>query len=80
MAHDICARMAYKGISLQKAQDEVVQDKLVKMEASGGVVEIDKDANVAFSFNSLGMYRASINKAGDLVVKIFKQGKQGTKK
>jgi hypothetical protein len=28
----------------------------------------------------LGMYRASINKAGDLVVKIFKQDKQGTKK
>jgi beta-aspartyl-peptidase (threonine type) len=80
VAHDICARMAYKSISLQKAQDEVVQDKLVKMEASGGVVGVDKDANVAFSFNSLGMYRASINKAGDLVVKIFKQDKQGTKK
>jgi beta-aspartyl-peptidase (threonine type) len=73
VAHDICARMAYKGISLQQAQDEVVQDKLVEMDASGGVVGIDKDANVAFSFNSLGMYRASIDKRGDLVVKIFKQ-------
>ena len=73
VAHDICARMAYKGISLQLAQDEVIQDKLVKMGASGGVVGVDKDANVAFSFNSSGMYRASINRAGDLVVKIFKQ-------
>jgi beta-aspartyl-peptidase (threonine type) len=73
VAHDICARMAYKGISLQQAQDEVVQGKLVEMDASGGVVGIDKDANVAFSFNSLGMYRASIDKRGDLVVKIFKQ-------
>ena len=73
VAHDICARMAYKGISLQKAQDEVVQNKLVKMGASGGVVGVDKDANVAFSFNSLGMYRASINKHGELVVKIFKE-------
>ena len=73
VAHDICARMAYKGIPLQQAQDEVVQEKLVKMDASGGVVGVDKDANVAFSFNSLGMYRASINKQGELVVKIFKE-------
>ena len=73
VAHDICARMAYKGISLQQAQDEVVQGKLVKMEASGGVIGVDKDANVAFSFNSLGMYRASINQHGDLLVQIFKR-------
>jgi isoaspartyl peptidase/L-asparaginase-like protein (Ntn-hydrolase superfamily) len=64
---------------MQQAQDEVVQDKLVKMEASGGVVGVDKDANVAFSFNSLGMYLTSINKAGDLVIKIFNQDEQGLK-
>ena len=72
VAHDICARMEYKGISLQKAQDEVVQEKLVKMNGSGGVIGVDKDANVAFSFNSLGMYRASINKDGVRQIKIFK--------
>ena len=72
VAHDICARMEYKGISLQQAQDEVVQDKLVKMNGSGGVIGVDKDANVAFSFNSLGMYRASINKDGVRQIKIFK--------
>jgi beta-aspartyl-peptidase (threonine type) len=72
VAHDICARMEYKGISLQQAQDEVVQEKLVKMNGSGGVIGVDKDANVAFSFNSLGMYRASINKDGVRQIKIFK--------
>ena len=72
VAHDICARMEYKGISLQQAQDEVVQDKLVKMNGSGGVIGVDKDANVSFSFNSLGMYRASINKDGVRQIKIFK--------
>ena len=72
VAHDICARMEYKGISLQQAQDEVVQGKLVKMNGSGGVIGVDKDANVAFSFNSLGMYRASINKDGVRQIKIFK--------
>ena len=72
VAHDICARMEYKGVSLQQAQDEVVQGKLVKMNGSGGVIGVDKDANVAFSFNSLGMYRASINKDGVRQIKIFK--------
>ena len=43
------------------------------MGASGGVIDVDKDANVAFSFNSLGMYRPSISKYGDLVIQIFKQ-------
>jgi len=71
VAHDICARMEYKGVSLQQAQDEVVQGKLVKMNGSGGVIGVDKDANVAFSFNSLGMYRASIDKGGVRQIKIF---------
>ena len=72
VAHDICARMAYTGITLQSAQDQVIQDKLVKMNASGGVIGIDKDANIALSFNTTGMYRASIDKRGKILVKIFK--------
>ena len=72
VASDICARLAYKRLSLQQAADEVVMDKLVEMGGSGGVVGVDKEANVAFSFNSSGMYRASIDKHGTLVVQIFK--------
>ena len=72
VAHDVCARMEYKGVSLQQAQDEVVQGKLVKMNGSGGVIGVDKDANIAFSFISLGMYRASFNKDGVRQIKIFK--------
>ena len=73
VAHDICARVAYKGLSLQQAADEVVMDKLVSMEATGGVIGVDNEANVAFSFNSAGMYRASIDKRGEIQVMIFKQ-------
>jgi beta-aspartyl-peptidase (threonine type) len=73
VAHDICARVAYKGISLQAAQDEVVQIKLVNMNASGGVIGVDKDANIAFSFNSLGMYRAGIDKHNKAFVQIFQR-------
>ncbi|MFP6805606.1 MAG: isoaspartyl peptidase/L-asparaginase [Pseudomonadales bacterium] len=72
VAHDICARAMYKGISLQEAADEVVMEELVNMKGEGGVVAIDPQANVVFSFNSEGMYRAAVHKNGELEVEIFK--------
>ncbi len=72
VAHDICARVMYKGIALQQAADEVVLIKLKNMHAEGGVIGIDPQANVVFSFNSTGMYRAAIDKDGELEVLIFK--------
>lgn len=73
VAHDICARVAYKGISLQQAADEVIMGKLVEMGADGGIIGIDTDGNIVFSFNSAGMYRAAIDTSGNLEVAIFKQ-------
>jgi len=57
VAHDIAARMEYKGISLQEAADEVVMDKLVEKGGSGGIISVDNVGNVALVFNSEGMYR-----------------------
>lgn len=71
VAHDICARVLYKGVSLQKAADEVILDKLVDMGADGGIIGLDTEANVVFSFNSEGMYRAAIDRDGNLTVQIF---------
>jgi beta-aspartyl-peptidase (threonine type) len=72
VAHDICARASYKGISLQQGADEVILDKLVKMKGEGGIIGIDPQGNVVFSFNSEGMYRAAIDATGTLTVAIFK--------
>lgn len=72
VAHDICARVRYKGISLQRGADEVIMDKLVKMRGEGGVIGIDPQGNVVFSFNTKGMYRAAIDVTGTLTVAIFK--------
>jgi beta-aspartyl-peptidase (threonine type) len=72
VAHDICARTRYKGISLQQGADEVIMDKLVKMKGEGGIIGIDPQGNVVFSFNSEGMYRAAIDATGTLTVAIFK--------
>lgn len=72
VAHDICARVRYRGIPLQAAADEVVMDRLVSMGADGGIIGLDGEGNVVFSFNSSGMYRAAIDGSGAKTVAIFR--------
>jgi L-asparaginase / beta-aspartyl-peptidase len=73
VAHDICARMMYKGVSLQEAADEVVMDELVKQGGDGGVIAVDKDGNIAMPFNTEGMYRGHVGPDGKIVVQIYKE-------
>ncbi|MDA0825978.1 MAG: hypothetical protein O3A73_05460, partial [Proteobacteria bacterium] len=40
--------------------------------ADGGIIGLDGNANVVYSFNSAGMYRASVDKNGKLSVAIYK--------
>ncbi len=72
VAHDISAQMEYKGISLKEAAHDVIQNKLKKLGGTGGVIAIDKDGNLVFEFNTSGMFRASKNEKGELIVKMFK--------
>lgn len=56
-AYDVSALIAYKGLSLTDACDEVVLNKLVKMQGEGGLIGVDSKGNFAMVFNSAGMYR-----------------------
>ena len=71
IAHDISAMMEYKGVSIEEAATEVIQNKLTKMGGTGGVIGIDKDGNMTMQFNTKGMYRASMNANGELKIAIF---------
>ena len=71
VAHDIAARMEYKGIGIVQAAEEVVLDKLVKKGGSGGIVGLDRYGNIAMVFNSAGMYRG-FEYPGKREVKIYK--------
>ncbi len=72
VTHDISARMAYGGLSLQDAADQVIQKKLVEMGGSGGVIAVDHEGNVGMSFNTEGMYRAYMKGGGQPVIKIYR--------
>jgi len=71
VAHDISALMEYKGMSLKDAAYEVIHNKVGKLGGNGGIVAIDKNGNMVFEFNTEGMYRASMNEKGELVVEIY---------
>ncbi|MGB0879816.1 MAG: isoaspartyl peptidase/L-asparaginase family protein [Polaribacter sp.] len=72
VAYDISAQMEYQQKTLKEATKDVIQNKLTKLGGTGGVVALDKNGNMSFEFNTAGMYRASMNDKGELIVKIYK--------
>ncbi|WP_298882718.1 isoaspartyl peptidase/L-asparaginase family protein [uncultured Polaribacter sp.] len=73
VAYDISAQMEYQQKTLKEATKDVIQNKLTKLGGTGGVVALDKKGNMSFEFNTAGMYRASMDEKGNLVVKIYKE-------
>ncbi len=73
VAHEIAARIKHRGEGVQQAADAVVRDQLVHMGGSGGVIAMDRQGRVAFSFNTPGMYRGSRVKGGQPYVGIYKK-------
>ncbi|MBU8869379.1 MAG: isoaspartyl peptidase/L-asparaginase [Gemmatimonadales bacterium] len=71
VAHDISALMEYKGLALVAAADLVVKKKLVSQGATGGIVALDGEGNIAMSFNTPGMYRGFLKSNGEQSVFIF---------
>jgi len=70
-AHDVSALMAYKGLSVQEATEEVLS-KLTDMGGAGGMIALDKHGNIAMPFNTTGMYRGYYREGEEPVVKIYK--------
>ncbi|MGC9197677.1 MAG: isoaspartyl peptidase/L-asparaginase family protein [Acidobacteriaceae bacterium] len=72
VARTICALVQYKGIKLQAAADEVVQHQLVAVHGDGGVIAITPDGQMAWSFNTPGMFRARLVQGGAPQIAIYR--------
>jgi len=72
VAHDICARVAYRNLTLAQAADEVVMQRLVAMGGEGGIISIDPRGTVVMVFNSEGMFRGQRTSAGVREIAIYK--------
>ena len=71
VAHDVSARMAYKGQTLREATESVVLQTLVKMGGTGGLIAVDRDGNIAMPFVSSGLKRAALSPDGTIVSAAF---------
>jgi len=72
VAREVCALVQYEGVPLQQAADTVIQDRLTAIGGDGGVIAIAPDGQIAWSFNTPGMYRARAADGEPTVVSIFK--------
>jgi beta-aspartyl-peptidase (threonine type) len=72
VAHDICARVAYRGDSLAAAAEEVVNRIVPAAGGDGGAIALDRDGHIAMPFNTSGMYRGWINPDGSRGVAIYR--------
>jgi beta-aspartyl-peptidase (threonine type) len=72
LAHRICTLVELSGLSLQAAVDRVVQDDLGALGGQGGVIAVAPDGQMAWSFNTSGMYRARVTDGQALEVAIYK--------
>ncbi|MFC3068414.1 isoaspartyl peptidase/L-asparaginase family protein [Phenylobacterium soli] len=72
VAHRICALVEFKGLPLQAALDQVIQHELTALGGDGGVIAVDPQGHMAWSFNTSGMYRARLADGEPLQVGIYK--------
>jgi beta-aspartyl-peptidase (threonine type) len=72
VAHEICSLVRYRGMTLQAAADEVMQKQLTELHGDGGIIAVAPDGQIAWSFNTSGMYRARAAEGQALTVGIFK--------
>lgn len=71
VAYDIACLIDYKGLSLQEATTFVVNEKLKKIDAEGGLIAIDANGEIALPFNTTGMYRGWMKSADDQFTGIY---------
>ena len=72
VARTICALVQYKGMPLQAAADEVIQKQLTAMHGDGGIIAITPDGQLAWSFNTPGMFRAKLAEGGTPQIGIYR--------
>ena len=71
IAYDVAALMEYRGYSLEKATNEVVHKRMLKIGGDGGLIAVDSKGNISMPFNTEGMYRAAKDSDGLVNIAIY---------
>lgn len=73
VAYDVSCLMEYKGLSLEEAAKQVIQNRILKLGGDGGLIAVDAKGNITMPFNTEGMYRAFKKSNGEIGVAIYKE-------
>ncbi|MFW6690882.1 isoaspartyl peptidase/L-asparaginase family protein [Streptomyces sp. MAR4 CNX-425] len=72
VTHTISAQVEYLHRSVSKAAGSAIdKTEAIGGDDTGGVIALDSRKNLAFTFNTSGMYRGYATADGEIVVKIF---------
>lgn len=72
VAHEICARVRFKGESLKAAADTVMAETKA-LGGTGGVIVTGPSGEMAWSFNTPGMYRGKVSAGGERVIGFYEE-------
>ena len=70
VAHDICAMIAYKSMSVQQAAQEMIAGKLTNAGGLGGLIAMDANGNIAVDYNTEGMFYGFIKIDGTITLNV----------
>lgn len=71
VARTICALVQYRGMRLQVAVDDVI-GQVGAIHGDGGVIAMTPDGQIAWGFNTPGMFRARLVEGGPVQMGIYK--------
>ncbi len=71
VARAVCDLVFFKHMPLQQAADEVIHKQLEGLHGDGGVIAITPDGQLAWSFNTPGMYRAKLTDGGKIETGVY---------
>ncbi len=71
VAREIANLVYFEHKSVQQAADQVIHGELEALHGDGGVIAVDRNGNMAWSFNTPGMFRARVSQGGAPEIKIY---------
>jgi beta-aspartyl-peptidase (threonine type) len=71
VAREVCNLVYFKGMTLQQAADQVIHKELESLHGDGGLIAIAPDGQLAWSFNTPGMFRAKLTEGGKIQIGIY---------
>jgi beta-aspartyl-peptidase (threonine type) len=70
-AHEVSSLVQYKNLNLEEAINEVIFNQIEPLGGEGGMIGIDAQGNIAWDFNTLGMFRGYMSSNGNSEVHLF---------